>query len=251
MIREDFAPFHALWLLAHAKSSSNQIPADAVIMSVFDDLAPYPLAAVEAALRHHARASRFAPTVHDVVALLEAANQRLSADEAWALMPRSEAETICWTQEMAAAYSVAQPLLAIGEAYNAGLAFKAAYIRQCKEAEIQQKPVVWRVSLGTDKSLARSALRQAVALGRISQAVADRLLPGAMDGGVIAGLLTGGAAANQEALADLPQRWRQIRQSLVTGGFKWGGQRQALAEPDAPVPGVPEGASGMTTESGR
>ncbi|MBT9100035.1 hypothetical protein KFZ76_20240 [Methylovulum psychrotolerans] len=215
MSPQEFGAFHELWLLAHAKSSSNQVPADAVVMAVFDDLAGYPLAAVEAALRHHARVSRFAPTVHDVVAVLAFAHPRVSADEAWALMPRSEEETVCWTEEMAAAFAVCAPLLELGDRYNAGRAFKAAYVRECEQAELAHKPVRWQVTLGYDKAQVEPVLQAAVALGRISAARAAALLPGPMDGGVLGGLLTGKVAVAEVADPQLRERWRAISALLA------------------------------------
>ncbi|MDD5271295.1 MAG: hypothetical protein PHU14_01125 [Methylovulum sp.] len=215
MIHEDFPAFHAAWLLAHAKSSSNQIPADAVVMSVFDDLAAYPLAAIEAALRYHARNSRFAPTVHDVVAVLEIGQRRPSADEAWAQAPRSEADTVCWTEEAASAYALISHWVEAGRWYEAGRGFKAAYERLCQQAVLHGKPLKWQVAIGYDKTAVAPVLAQAVALGRISQNYADTLLPSPTDGGVLVGLLTGTVAGLPSDNQVLKAKWGRLKQALL------------------------------------
>jgi hypothetical protein len=217
MTPNDYPEFHEAWIDSHAKSSSNQIPSDRIVMSVFDDLMDYQLSSVKSALRHHARQSRFAPTPHDVVALLESGNKRLSADEAWSMMPNDEFETIVWTREMSEAYSIASGILAEGDKIAARMAFKSAYDRLCSEAVMMQRPVVWSVCVGFDKSRIEPALQKAVAAGRISQDRANKFLPAPMDAGPIAGLLTGKVTELPNNDANLKAKWGELKQAMADG----------------------------------
>lgn len=47
------------------------------------------------------------------------------------MLPRNEADTAVWTQEMADAWRVALPLIRSGEIVAARMAFKEAYWREC------------------------------------------------------------------------------------------------------------------------
>lgn len=217
MIPNEYSEFYEIWIDAHAKSSSNQIPADRVVMSVFDDLMNYSLDSVRAALRHHARQSRFAPTPHDVVSLLDSGNRRMSADEAWAVMPKDEFETVVWTHEMAEAYGIASGILVEGDKIAARMAFKSAYDRLCSEAVMMQRPVIWSVCVGFDKSRIEPALQKAVAAGRISQDRANKFLPAPVDAGPIAGLLTGKVTELPNNDANLKARWGELKQAMADG----------------------------------
>jgi hypothetical protein len=214
----DYTEFHIAWLDAHAKSSSNQIPSDRVVMSVFEDLGDYELDAVKAALRHHSKHSRFAPTPHDIVSLLDSGNRRLSADEAWAMMPRDESETLVWTEEMAAAYDIAYGLIMEGDRIAARMAFKAAYERFCEEAGRVARPVRWKVSIGYDKAKIEPVLQKAVQMNLITHHQAAAYLPEPMDGGPIAGLLTG-------KISELPNNAKHLKE-------RWAGLKQAIKESD-------------------
>jgi hypothetical protein len=108
------------------------------------DLGGYPEASVMKALSRCRREVRGALTVADVVSRLD--DGRPGPEEAWSMLPRTEAQTVVWTDEMA---------------------FKEAYQRLVSEARDAGKPVNWSASLGHDKLGREAALLDAVRMGRL------------------------------------------------------------------------------------
>ena len=139
------------------------------------DLAEYPEPAVLAALAKCRRETRSKLTLADVIARIE--DGRPGPEEAWAMIPRSESETVVWTNEMVQAWAAASPLLAISDDVSARMAFKETYQRLIVEARRDKKPVVWNVSLGFDKDGREPVIRKAMEQGRIGAAQAKALLP--------------------------------------------------------------------------
>jgi hypothetical protein len=129
------------------------------------DLSGYPEESVMKALSRCRREVRGALTVADVVSRLD--DGRPGPEEAWSMLPRTEAQTVVWTDEMRAAHVVALPLLNAGEQVPARMAFKEAYQRLVSEARDAGKPVNWSASLGHDKLGREAALLDAVRLGRL------------------------------------------------------------------------------------
>lgn len=140
-----------------------------------DDLGAYPEPAVMAALRRCRREVRGVLTVQDVVSRLE--DGRPGAEEAWALLPKSEAESVVWSTEMAEALRLAQPLLDDGDRVGARMAFKEAYARLVAAARDAGVPVRWTASLGHEPRGRAAAVLQAVELGRLPAAHAQQYLP--------------------------------------------------------------------------
>ncbi len=140
-----------------------------------DDLDAYPEPQVMTALTRCRREVRGRLTLADIIARLD--DGRPGPDEAWAMIPRSEAETVVWTDEMAQALAVAQPLLDAGDQVAARMAFREAYARLVTQARADRLPVRWMPSLGHDRDGRHAALRQAVELGRLSMESVARFLP--------------------------------------------------------------------------
>lgn len=144
----------------------------------FRAMEAYDLATVRAALDAHVRdpqRGRFVPTPADVIAQIEGFAEhdgRPGVEEAWALAlrARDEAETVVWTREMAEAWSVAKPVLQLGDEVGARMAFREAYGRLVDEARRQRVPASWSASLGHDPALRVERLRAAVDAGRLPQA---------------------------------------------------------------------------------
>lgn len=137
----------------------------------WSQLKDHSLDEVSAAINAHVRTSRFAPTVADIIDKMQAVTpgvKRLSADEAWAMMPTSEAESIVWSEEMAQAYAIASPLLVDGDRIGARMAFKSAYDRLCEQAKVSGKPVSWSVCRGWDTDNLEAVVTDALRLGRLS-----------------------------------------------------------------------------------
>ena len=147
---------------------------DRAMAAAFSQLSVYPIQVVLAAISAHMldpRRGQYAPKPADIVAQIEAGSprlNRLSADEAWAMMPTSEEESIVWTEEMAQAFAIASPLLADGDRIGARMAFKGAYERLSEQSRASGKPVRWTVSRGWNADNLESVVRDAVRLGRIS-----------------------------------------------------------------------------------
>lgn len=100
---------------------------------------------------------------------------RPGPEEAWALLPRDESQTVVWTTEMRTAWGIAREL---DDSIAARMAFKEAYSRIVAEARAERKPVAWQASLGQDKDGREPVLQQAIAQGRLTQAQVEKhLLP--------------------------------------------------------------------------
>ncbi len=99
------------------------------------------------------------------------------ADQAWALCPRSEADTVVWTDEIRQAFGVAEPLLAEGDRVAARLAFRDAYMALVQRSRDERRQAKWAVSLGHDPRGRERPVRDAVAAGRLPAEWAERLLP--------------------------------------------------------------------------
>jgi len=140
-----------------------------------EDISTYPEHQVLGALRRCRREVRGILTVQDVVSRLE--DGRLGAEEAWAMLPKTEADSVVWTAEMAEALRSCQDLLDDGDRVAARMAFKQAYDRLVAAARDAGRPADWQVSLGHDPRGREQALREAVERGRISLDYAQTVHP--------------------------------------------------------------------------
>lgn len=139
------------------------------------DLDGFPEPAVIKALAKCRREVRGILTVQDVVSRID--DGRPGAEEAWALMPFDESQSVVWSDEMARAFGVAGPLLAHGDKVAARMAFKEAYSRMVAEARDAGRKVTWTPSLGHDERGRAAALQAAAEAGRISHDHASSLAP--------------------------------------------------------------------------
>jgi hypothetical protein len=138
------------------------------------DLGAYDEPAVIAALTRCRKEVKGILTVHDVVSRLD--DGRPGPEEAWALMPRDESQSVVWTDEMAAASGVSRELLDVDKV-AARFAFKETYIRLVNEARNAGKRVNWTASLGYDKRARAAVLAEAVARGRLPLEYARQFVP--------------------------------------------------------------------------
>ena len=139
------------------------------------DLDGYPPDHVLGALRRCRSEHKGRLTVEAIISRLD--DGRPGAEEAWAMMPKSESASVVWTDEMAEAFGVASALLDEGDAIAARMAFREVYQRLVSEARVTRKPTVWRPSLGWDFAGRETALRAAVEKRRITADRAQALLP--------------------------------------------------------------------------
>lgn len=139
------------------------------------DLEAYPEGAVLKALTRCRKEVRGVLTVADVVQRID--DGRPGPDEAWAMVPKTEHDSVVWTAEMAAAFAIAAPLLGDGDTIAARMSFREAYKRLCDDARDTGKPIEWTASLGHNQHGRQVALEQAAKLGRIGHQQANALLP--------------------------------------------------------------------------
>lgn len=153
---------------------------ETAIEVMLDDLARYPESQVMGALTRCRRELKGRLTIADVLTRLD--DGRPGVEEAWAMAPKGESESVVWTEEIAKAMTVVNDLLDAGDAVAARMAFKEVYQRLCQEARDKGIPVAWSVSLGWDAAGRESVIRAAVEKGRLTSAQATVYLPGFSDG---------------------------------------------------------------------
>jgi hypothetical protein len=226
MNQNDYKTFTDAWTTANELMPAGKVLSTNAMKLCIKALEQYPIEHLLAAIEHHIKTAQFAPAPKDIIDLLEMKQKRLSADEAWAMMPKDEFETVVWTEEMAAAYDIAYDLIVDGDRIAARMAFKGAYERLCAEADLMSKPVCWKVALGYDKALIEPVLQKAVELGRISHESVQHYLPAPMDAGPIAGLLTGKVLELPNNAEHLRERWSGLKQALDDANKRVSEERQ-------------------------
>ena len=139
------------------------------------DLSAYPEHQVMGALTRCRKECKGLLTVADVVSRLD--DGRPGAEEAWAMIPKTESGTAVWTTEASQAFGVAVRLLDCGDEVAARMAFKETYSRMVAQARDAGEPVQWHVSLGHDVHARTGPVLEAVKAGRITSDHAMGLLP--------------------------------------------------------------------------
>ncbi|HEN3637719.1 TPA: hypothetical protein U5E40_002353 [Yersinia enterocolitica] len=122
---------------------------------------------------------RFSPKPADIIRNIQHIAGKpdwLSANEAWALaLPaQDEANTVVWTNEIAQAWNIAQPIMQEGDKVGARMAFIAAYERLTKAAQGTGRTPEWSVSEGWDKETVKGAVEQAVTTGLLPKPKAEK-----------------------------------------------------------------------------
>lgn len=148
---------------------------EGALLVLLSDLADYDENAILGALQRCRNECRGRLTPGDI--LTRIVDGHLSSDEAWAMMPRDEDVTIVWTDEMAAAWGIAKPLMDERDYVAARLAFRDAYVRAVGESRATKAKPKWRASLGRDPRGRRGPVDEAVRLGRLTAQGAALFLP--------------------------------------------------------------------------
>ena len=131
------------------------------------DLDIYPPESVSAALRRCRMEHKGRLTAESVISRID--DGRPGPEEAWAMIPRDESASVVWTDEMAAAYGVAYPLISEGEHIAGRMAFLEHYRAAVSKARLDGVRVNWVPSLGFDQVGRARALQDAADKGRIPQ----------------------------------------------------------------------------------
>lgn len=140
-------------------------------------LGQFSISQVRSAYTSHLVRSKYMPTPAEIIAAIHdstPAMQRPGADEAWAMMPRDESDSVVWTTEMASAWAVASNLVnpltvERPDWVAARMAFKDAYNRAVDNARAVGATVRWEVCRGTRTDNLEDVLTEAMRLKRISQ----------------------------------------------------------------------------------
>lgn len=174
MREDDFDSFQSMLDAASGLISRGKYTPSAEGAAIFfEALRAYDLGQVSAAFTAHIKDSvrgRFAPTPADLIAQIDAATSdgRPGAEEAWAMVPKDEAQSVVWTNEMDEAHRICQPMLSRGDSIGARMAFKEAYERIVGQAKRQGQRPVWRPSLGSDLNGRKEVLARAVEQGLLT-----------------------------------------------------------------------------------
>ena len=135
-------------------------------------LCAFDLTQIQAAFEQHLKGPKgeFTPKPSNILQYLDAMNPdgRPTPDEAWAMMPRSESESVIMSEEMGEAMGYAQPLLDCRDQVAARRAFIDAYSRIVEKNKLAGIKPKWFPSLGDDPGGRMPAIAEAVRLGRIS-----------------------------------------------------------------------------------
>lgn len=150
-------------------------PAAAVMMA--KDLGHFPEEQVLKALEECRRQLRYFPTIAEIFNRIKCLDGRPGVEEAWSMIPKDEAASVVWTEEMAGAFAAAGPLLHDGDHIAARMAFKEVYEREVEAARNEGRPAKWTATLGHDKAGRARALIEAQTKGRLSLEDVKRIMP--------------------------------------------------------------------------
>lgn len=149
---------------------------------------------VALALRRCSHECRGRLTLADILERLPGAHP--GANEAWALCPTSEDQTVVWTNEIARAWNAARGLFMAGDTVAARMAFIDAYKQIAGSANARGMRAEWSVSLGWSREGRRAPILEAVERGRLTVERAAKLLPPGDDVRVSELLLPGELSAS-------------------------------------------------------
>lgn len=155
---------------------------EAAVRVLVDDLSNYPHDQVMSALNRCRCELRSRLTLAEIIVRLD--DGRPGPEEAWAMIPRDEADSVVWTAEMRTAFGVAGGLLSEGDEIGARMAFKEAYQTQVTKARAERRDPRWEVTLGYNhqnrhnaQAGRRAVIAEAVERGRITHEIAIGILP--------------------------------------------------------------------------
>lgn len=144
---------------------------------ILDDLSGQEPDAILAALKKcRLELSRF-PTVSDIVSRIQQQDGRPGVEEAWAMVPKSEADSAVVNDEIMTAWGTVRDLIQAGDLIAARMGFREAYLKIVDKNREQKKPVNWFATLGHDKTARETVIRDALEKNRLTHSQAEALLP--------------------------------------------------------------------------
>lgn len=187
----------------------------AIAVMAQDLLSAYPEDAVIRALTRCRRELSRPLTAGAVFDRLCENDGRPGVEEAWAMCPKSEADSVCWTLEMREAFSIARSLSDAGDMVGARMAFKDAYERIVRESQENGFPARWELSLGWDESRRQRAVEKAVAVKAISASAASAYLPAPSAGINLIECLSGKEPLRLDGPDYTPEESEKIRERVA------------------------------------
>lgn len=162
----------AEYLTAMAQIYDRKIDKSAALIFL-EDLEGYGDEQILRALARCRKEMRTFPTVADVIARIEDGHP--GVEEAWALVPKSELESACWTPEIREAYFRGAHAL-MSDPIAARMAFKETYTKILAEARDQKRPARWELSLGQDMQGRKAVALKAIDRGLLSAPDVEKLV---------------------------------------------------------------------------
>lgn len=141
---------------------------------LLSDLESYPETQVEGALKKCRRELQGRLTLPAILTRLD--DGRPGAYEAWAMIPKDEADSAIVNDEIMAAWGTCRELYYVDKV-GASMAFREAYSRLIAEARAIQKPVNWWLTPGSDSAGRVAAIEDAIHAGKISYEQALAICP--------------------------------------------------------------------------
>lgn len=148
-------------------------PAAALLLA--SDLSSLDRRAVLAALARCRAELPHTLNIGEVLARIE--DGRPTAEEAWYMLPVTEAASVVWTNEMAQAWSSIATHLLNDEREMAHGLFVQRYTHAVLMARCRQEKVTWTPSLGTDPAQREQVLLEALQQERLTPNYVKDLLP--------------------------------------------------------------------------
>lgn len=179
-----------------------------------EDLESYPREVLAKALSRVRTEHTGRLTPKAIIDRIDESMGRPAANEAWsvAMGAMDERNTVVWTDEMAQAWSVAQPIAQARDMVGARMAFISAYERLVRTAREERRLPVVSVSIGWDAQLRTKAVEQAVSLGYLPREQAAEYLPPPAPAFNPLALLQGKPV---EAPPEIRERIEQLKQSIL------------------------------------
>lgn len=148
---------------------------DPAVRVIARELEGYPEAQVLSALKRCCKELKGRLTLAEIVSRID--DDRPGPEEAWSMIPRDEASSAFWTDEMREAYGAAANLIREGQLVPARMAFTERYRVLVAKARDERRPVRWEFTPGTDKDGRELVVLDAVQKGRVSAESAKAMLP--------------------------------------------------------------------------
>jgi len=150
---------------------------EAGVKMIANDLSCMSLEKCIYALEKCRKELRTFPTIADILKYANESDGRPGPEEAWAMVPKNEFDSVVWTDEMRDAFFICYNMIETDEV-AARMAFREAYIKRVQEARDAGRNANWTATLGHYPESRRVVIEEAVRLGRLGFTEAQKLLPG-------------------------------------------------------------------------